>query len=308
MPDDLNQEEVAEQVKDVDFGDGFDDKNTSAPAPKTDANIPPADGTPTTTTAAAGEESQDTGKDKDVDAPPDKGAKPDAAKSADEKTAQQKLEDRAAAAGGAAPPPVATAPPAEQPSATPPPADAKSGEAASDDWMAKLLELPEVSGIKIGDGTTIKDFAAEYPEAVQAPVAIAKVLVDKIAASMSQEMQKMQSAINGFAFWDGVQQAHSDARKVVKTPEFKAWVDKQSPLVRKMIHSEDVEDAVSVLDAYKEALAKDDKDGRSAEAAKRKAAKDALHGETLRGTRGVQGAGGKNKAEDDFDAGFNAQS
>lgn len=306
MPDDVNQEEVAEQVKDVDFGGGFDDKETPAPQPA--GNVPPDDGAPPTTTASAGAEDPDAGDDKDGDTPPDKGEKPDAAKPAGEKTAQQKLEDRAAAAGGADPPPAPDAPPADQPPAAAPPAEAKPGEAAPDDWIAKLLEMPEVAGIKIGDGTTIKDFAAEYPEAVQAPVAIAKVLVDKIAASMSQEMQKMQATINGFAFWDGVQQAHSDARKVINTPEFKSWVDKQSPLVRKMLLSEDVEDAVSVLDAYKEALAKSDKDGKLAEAAKRKAARDALHGETLRGTRGTQGAGGQGKGEDDFDAGFDAQS
>lgn len=321
MPDDLNSNEVAEQVLDADFSEGFDEKE--APAPKPDVNTPPEDGAapPSKNATAAGDDVDgdggkgDGGKGDDEKQPnvsKDANAKPDDAKPAEEKTAQQKLEERAAASDktSSMPPeqPASTPPPAKSPVESQDVADKPDDSGASGVWMKKLLESPEIAGIKIGDGTTIKEFAEEYPEAVQAPVVIAKALIEMAVAGISQEMQKMQAMIGGFTFWDGVQQAHPDARKMVGTQKFQDWAGKQSPLVQKMLHSDNVEDAVSVLDAYKESLAREEKDAKTAEAAKRKAAKDALHGETLRGTGWTQGGGGDDsKWKDDFDAGFNAQ-
>lgn len=298
MPDDIQETQIAEQVTDADFQGGFDENESGAPAPAANDDATDKEDGAAANPPAAGDEAP-------TPAPPAPAGKDGAAPQPDQQTAQQKLEERASSAGGQPPP----APPQPAAPAPPPakPADTAPAQSAGNEWISKLLESPDVASIKIGDGTTIKDFAAEYPEAVQAPVAIAKVLIDKMSTDLSGKFQAMQAAINGFAFWDGVQQAHADARKVIKSPEFTGWVGKQSPVVQKMLASDDVEDAVSVLDAFKESLAKANKDDKSAEAAKRKAARDALHGETLRGTRGSAESAHGNNDKDDFDAGFYAK-
>jgi hypothetical protein len=176
-------------------------------------------------------------------------------------------------------------------------------------WISDLIKSPEVAGTKIGVAgkeMTIAEFAEEYPEAVQAPIAIAKVMFEKalreVEARNVTEMQQIRSELSNMRFWDGVHQAHSDGRKIAASPEFKAWTAKQTPLVGKMLTSENVADATAVLDAYKESLAKDVKKSKDDVAAKHKEARDGLHGESLR-SKGS--APEKTTADqDDFDAGF----
>lgn len=322
MPDDKLESAVAEQAEDTSFGEGFEgaaerDKGAAA---KTDGAGD--DGKPG---AAEGGGKVDEGDGADKGSK-EESAATDAGKPADDATAAGRLEARAKAAEAAPASGTDDAgagggkPDAGKDSGTDgggsdgkgaekPKPDAGGGKPAAMPDLSDLLAQPEIAGIKIGAGdgqTTIGEFAKEYPEAVAAPVAIAKVLIEKALAGIGQaptdEIAALRSTVATMQFWEGVHEAHADGRKVVNTPEFKAWVGKQSPLVKKLVTSWDPADGVAVLDAYKESLAKGAKAKSDADAAKRKTARDGLHSETLRGTGGQPKGDAKDK--DDFDAGF----
>ena len=308
MPDDIIDTKVAEQASDKDFGDGFKETPEAEGAvttkPEVKADDKPAD-KPATDAKAENKAPVEDGK------VPVEGADKAKAveKKPEDKTAQERMEDRSKAdpAAVAAKDPDPAVDPSKE---VTPAAAAKPATEAKSGWIEDLIKLPEVAETKVGVAgkeMTIAEFAEEYPEAIGAPVAIAKVMIEQALQGAEErhatEMQSIRGQVEVMQFWEGVNQAHSDGRKVAASPEFKAWRVKQSPLVEKLIISKNVEDAVSVLDAFKESLAKDVKKGKDKIAGEHKTAKDALHGDSL---RGVGGAGGLGTQEDrdDFDAGF----
>jgi len=288
MPDDIMEGQVAEQVSDKAFGEAFKEN----PAQEDKEQQP--------------EKQEAQPAEKPVEKPPEE--KP-AGQVEEPKTAQERMEKlaqekEAPADDGQG----------QQQQQAPPPAEAQTAEekpAPGGNWIMDLIKSPEVSGTKVGVAgkeMTIAEFAEEYPEAVQAPVAIAKIMVEKAVKEIQEkavaEIKAVRAELSNLKFWDGVQQSHSDARKLAASTEFKAWVGKQPPWIAKMVTSENVADAVSVLDAFKESAAKAVKSEKDKEAAKRKEARDGLHGESLRGVGGAATKEGV-KDQDDFDAGFN---
>jgi hypothetical protein len=288
MPDDIMEGQVAEQVSDKAFGEGFKDD----PVQEDKGQQP--------------EKQEAQPAEKPIEKPSEE--KP-AGQAEEPKTAQERMEklaqEKEAPANDGQ---------GQQQQQAPPPAEAKPAEeksAQGGNWIMDLIKSPEVSGTKIGVAgkeMTIAEFAEEYPEAVQAPVAIARIMVEKAMKEIQEkavaEIKAVRAELGNLKFWDGVQQSHSDARKVAASAEFKAWVGKQPPWIAKMVTSENVADAVSVLDAFKESAAKAVKSEKDKEAAKRKEARDGLHGESLRGVGGAATKEGV-KDQDDFDAGFN---
>jgi hypothetical protein len=283
--------QVAEQVSDKAFGEGFKDD----PVQEDKGQQP--------------EKQEAQPAEKPVEKPPEE--KP-AGQAEEPKTAQERMEKLAQEKE--APADDGQGQGQQQQQQAPPPAEAKPAEeksAQGGNWIMDLIKSPEVSGTKIGVAgkeMTIAEFAEEYPEAVQAPVAIARIMVEKAMKEIQEkavaEIKAVRAELGNLKFWDGVQQSHSDARKVAASAEFKAWVGKQPPWIAKMVTSENVADAVSVLDAFKESAAKAVKSEKDKEAAKRKEARDGLHGESLRGVGGAATKEGV-KDQDDFDAGFN---
>jgi hypothetical protein len=291
MPDENTQDvQIAEQASDKSFGDGFADETAKVDAPKKEE-------TP------QGIKVEDKPANDVAQVQDDGDKKPEVKVEEKPKTAQERMEELANKNA-----PVETAP-----KEVPPVHQAQEqtpAQAGQGNWINDLIKSPEVANTKIGvDGKemTVAEFAKEYPEAIQAPVAVAKAMIEKavkeIQEKASADIQGVQSQLKTMQFWDGVYQVHPDARKIASSQEFKDWVSKQSPLVAKLVSSEDTADAVSVLDAYKESLAKADKEVKDKEAFKRKQAKDGLHGESLRGVGGAP-AIASNKDQDDFDAGF----
>jgi len=310
MPDDIIDTQVAEQASAKDFDGGFKEtpeaEGAATAKPEAKADDKPADKVVTEAKAdakppAEGDKVPAEGADK---------AKP-VEKKPEEKTALERMEDRSKADEGAAPakdPDPGAAPSKEVvPAATAKPAAEAKAEG---NWIDALIKSPEVAATKVGVAgkeMTIAEFAEEYPEAIGAPVAIAKVMIEQALQAAEErhttEMQSIRGQVEGMQFWEGVHQKHSDGRQVAASPEFKAWRVKQSPLVEKLVTSKNVEDAVSVLDAYKETLAKDVKKDKDKIAGDHKTAKDALHGDSLRGVGGT-GALGTQEDRDNFDAGF----
>lgn len=288
---------VVEQGADKDFGGGFAEEQEEKAVPAVEAKPEVAEKPET--------------KTDEVEAVKGEEAKPDVEKKAEpvaEKTAQERMEELAKAEPEAKAVPEPTRIPVPEPAkAEPAPAPT-----AQTGWIADLIKSPEVAGTKVGVAgkeMTIAEFAEEYPEAVQAPVAIAKAMMEKALGEIEQrhaaEMSKIVGQVENMQFWEGVHGAHSDGKKVAASPEFRAWVAKQSPLVQNLMVSKNVADGIAVLDAYKESLAKAGKKEKDAVAAKQKGARDALHGESLRGQGGV--AATTVKDQDDFDAGFDSK-
>ena len=291
-------DKVADQTSDKSFGDGFaeEPKTDKAPAVKSevkveDKTVPADDQGPAKGSAEVSKPKDETGKETEL------------VVKEEPQTAQERMEAMAKETA-----PVVSEPVPEKAPVVTAPVIA-SAPAGQGNWISDLIKSPEVAGTKIGVAgkeMTIAEFAEEYPEAVQAPIAIAKVMFEKalreVEARNVTEMQQIRSELSEMRFWDGVHQAHSDGRKIAASPEFKAWTAKQTPLVGKMLTSENVADATAVLDAYKESLAKDVKKSKDDVAAKHKEARDGLHGESLR-SKGS--APEKTTADqDDFDAGF----
>lgn len=291
---------VAEQGTDKDFGGGFAEEQAAEVKPN--AEVKPV--------AEDKSESEDkiddvAGQNGEEKKPDEEKVKPDA--ETEPKTAQERMEALAAkepekTVEEAAPVTVA-------PVAAPVPEKAEPAKQAG--WIADLIKSPEVAETKVGVAgkeMTIAEFAEEYPEAVQAPVAIAKAMMEKALGEIEQrhtaEMSKIVGQVENMQFWEGVHGAHTDGKKVAASTEFRAWGAKQSPLVQKLMVSKNVADGIAVLDAYKESMAKEGKKAKDAVAAKHKDARDGLHGESLRGQGAAPAAA---KDQEDFDAGFDSK-
>ncbi|MFA5107762.1 MAG: hypothetical protein WC497_05575 [Patescibacteria group bacterium] len=301
MPDDTIDGQVAEQSSDKSFGDGFADKPESGDKAATEIKA----------------DVKSDVKADDAAAPKAEEVKSDAAEKVEPvakevpKTAQERMEALAAVVPDTHTESVAATSVETKPAQTP--VATVSAPAVQVNWIADLIKLPDVGDIKVGktsDGKdmTVAEFAAEYPEAVGAPTVLAKIMIEKALGDAETkhgvEMQALRDQVEGMQFWDGVHQAHSDGRKVAASPEFKEWANKQSPLVKALLTSKNIADAVAVLDAYKESLAKATKEGKDKTAREHKDARDALHGESLRGAGAAPAAA---KDTEDFDAGFNGK-
>jgi hypothetical protein len=167
-----------------------------------------------------------------------------------------------------------------------------------------IAELGDVS-IRTATGESVKlsEYMKEYGDLGEAIAVIA----DKIAAkrtpsdSGSDRVSKLEGQLAEMRFWESVSEAHSDGRKISRSPEFKEWAKGTSPAMQRLLRSDNPDHAVLALDAYKEFRVSQAK-------AKTTTVKDrtnAMHGDTARG--GKQGATPRRTQDDpdaDFDSGF----
>lgn len=230
-----------------------------------------------------------------------------------EPTAQEKLEARAgervkedepSPAPQAQPPPPANLP--VPPAATAP---------AEEDGLFK--DLPGLDDAKIevdGKSVPLKEFAAEYPEVAQASRLIGEAAARKVLEEAVQQGQLLTSEsaeaqqvkLANMEFWQGLSEKHADARKIATSKEFWGWMEKQSRVVQALGASLDPEDGAAVMDAYKESLAKSEKEKADKAAADKKTARDDLHKGTLREKKTAEESAGGGGKDDDFDSGFNS--
>ena len=301
---------------------GPEKKDKGKPSGDKTGDNKPADDKPAGATAPAG--------DKPADDKPagDKSAGDQPAK---EQTAAERLEARAAEmeVGGQTDAGSAGSPQAGQQTT-----DAGSGKAAAGSQipdatkagqagsppaalkivMGDLAKVPGLMESKIGvDGkeVALKDFLTEYPEVGQSAVLIGQVMAQQAVQNLIQSgqvvtsdaLEKMNAAMAKMEYWQGVQEAHPDGRKIAASPEFITWFKKQSEMVRTMGGSWDKQNGIMILDAYKEHLAKAAKEVKTGQETDKKTKRDDLHKETLRGRQGADTTGG-DKGKDDFGAGF----
>ena len=156
---------------------------------------------------------------------------------------------------------------------------------------------------------TLDQFAAEYPEVTMHNAIFGEALIQSKIQSgeliTRERMDTMQADINKkmaeFEFTMEVASVHPDYIKLNSDSKFKAWVQTQPSFVEKACNNGDPDDAIAVLDAYKESLAKSVKVGNDTKAIEAKKSLDKLHETTIRSAS--KNDDGKNKA--DYDVGFN---
>lgn len=170
--------------------------------------------------------------------------------------------------------------------------------------------------IVIGNDTVdLKALKDSYPEDFNSIKVLSGVIAQKIvsealekgefvkASDVEKRMQGIGNALTTFAFWDTVRDAHPDGKKVAKSDEFKAWVKGQSKSIQGLYSSADPDDAISLLDFYKEDHAKKAVKKHDEGLRGEKKKKDGLYGEGMRSKPATsKSSGGGDK--DDIQAGF----
>ena len=169
-----------------------------------------------------------------------------------------------------------------------------------------------VVGNDIVDIKALKD---SYPEDFNSIKVLSGIIAQKIvdgalekgefvkAADVEKQMQGVSNALATFAFWDAVRDAYPDGKKVVKSDEFKAWIKGQSKSIQGLYTSPDPDDAISLLDFYKEDQAKKTVKNHDDELRAKKKKKDGLHSDGVRSKPSPQKSSGEND-KDDIQAGF----
>lgn len=158
---------------------------------------------------------------------------------------------------------------------------------------------------------SMDEFAAKYPEVATNNVIFGEALIQSKIKSgelitkeqLSKIQADVQSQLDDIEFTMSVSAVHSDYAKINGDSKFKSWVQSQPAYVERACNSGDVEDAIAVVDAYKESLAKAAKSKNDQTAAERKKDVDKLHENTIRSTP-------KNdevKEKGDFNSGFNEE-
>jgi hypothetical protein len=282
---------------------------TAAPAPSPDdvpVDVQPGED------FAGGFETDQAQKDTPGDTPEKLAAKPKDAPPAPSdkpKTAFERLQERAAAdsKGDAPPAPPPETKPAEPKPAEPPakPAEEKPAQPIVSDLLRED-DVPEgeveIDGITFNPRQFRKDFpeSAYYAE-IAARKAVAAALKD---SGQGAPVDELRQQIGGLVFWDAVRDTHPDAKAVARSAEFRDWVKAQAPGIQRLAGSDSVEDAVAVLDAYKEAKAAKAAAGVDDRNRKAKARTDGALGSAVRS--GARSASAKPaEDQDDFNAGFN---
>ena len=170
--------------------------------------------------------------------------------------------------------------------------------------------------IILGDDTIdIKGLKEDFPEDYSAIKVLSAVMADKIvqkrisegefvkAGDIDKKVAPLEERMTRLSFWDEVRDAHADAKTIVKTKEFSEWIEKQPKSIQALGGTWDAQDAISVIDFYKEAQAKKTAKEHDDKQREEKKKKDGLHSAGMRSKPGTQKTDAKNDMSDE-EAGF----
>ena len=170
--------------------------------------------------------------------------------------------------------------------------------------------------IILGDDTIdIKGLKEDFPEDYSAIKVLSAVMADKIvqkrisegefvkAGDIDKKVAPLEERMTRLSFWDEVRDAHADAKTIVKTKEFSEWIEKQPKSIQALGGSWDAQDAISLIDFYKEAQAKKTAKEHDDKQREEKKKKDGLHSAGMRSKPGTQKTDAKNDMSDE-EAGF----
>lgn len=175
-------------------------------------------------------------------------------------------------------------------------------------------DLPEE--MIIGDSTiNLKEFASEFPDEFNNSVVIGAMMAERIANQMLESagyadqgtVQELQNTVADLQFWQEVAQVHSDVHKLNFDPKYAEWIEKNPAYAKLAKNLVEPQDAIDLINAYKEDQAKAAATDHDKKAREKKGKKDALHSSTIGGGRGGEGkGGGEPTTEADLEAEFDA--
>lgn len=170
--------------------------------------------------------------------------------------------------------------------------------------------------IILGDDTIdIKGLKEDFPEDYSAIKVLSAVMADKIvqkrisegefvkAGDIDKKVAPLEERMTRLSFWDEVRDAHADAKTIVKTKAFSEWIEGQPKSIQALGGTWDAQDAISVIDFYKEAQAKKTAKEHDDKQREEKKKKDGLHSAGMRSKPGTQKTDAKNDMSDE-EAGF----
>ena len=300
---DENLEEFSESAADPEAEKGFDEDETGTDEDLKDEEAEGA----ADEGGGPGAEEEDEAKDDEPEGSKDKPG---------EKTAAERAEERAAKFKDAPGEPEDQDEPGGEEDES-----GKSGPLSlTKEEVKNILSLVEddvlPGEIVIGNETVdLKALKDSYPEDFNSIKVLSGVIAQRIvdgalekgefvkASDVEKQMQGVSNALATFAFWDAVRDVHADGKKVVKSDEFKAWIKGQSKSIQGLYTSPDADDAISLLDFYKEDQAKKTVKNHDDELRAKKKKKDGLHSDGVRTKPSPQKSSGEND-KDDIQAGF----
>lgn len=323
MPDDpiVENEEVAEP-QDSDAIAGFDEAASETP--------PDADDEPVKEKGAEEKAEEEVVAKKEPEkkvAEKEAEKKPVEEKPAEEKkeepeeelTAKERADKRAEALEGA---PKETLGEGEEPPSETPPPDADKVRAPSPSRLTKEQVASYLKSVNpddlpdelvIGNETVnVAEFVKEFPDQSNAVVVLSNMIAEKVIKDKldslnlvdSAAIKDLQGQLNLYAWWDEVTMVHSDGKKVAASKEFNTWLDKQRLGIQTMGGPNgSPQDAIDVLDFYKEETAKANVGEHDDAARKKKKGKDDLMKGVLKGKQAIPKTEDQ-IAEDDAQAGW----
>jgi len=184
----------------------------------------------------------------------------------------------------------------EQPPQTKQPSGAFSEQKVQD--YLKAVNLDELPGeIKIGDDVVdLKDFASSFPDDAKAVVVLAGAMFEQMKAQgnlvdanqFGEEMLAVREELRDMRFWQDVadQVDYPNPLKVASSKEFLDWKDNQPKKIQDMADNcITPEDAVYILDAFHEDLARGNAKAHDSKKAEDKKAVNDIHKNTSHGKR-----------------------
>jgi len=170
--------------------------------------------------------------------------------------------------------------------------------------------------IILGDDTIdIRGLKEDFPEDYNAIKVLSAVMADKIvqkrisegefvkAEDIDKKVAPLEERMTRLSFWDEVRDAHADAKTIAKTKEFAEWIEKQPKSIQALSCTWDAQDAIAVIDFYKEAQAKKMAKEHDDKQREEKKKKDRLHSAGMRSKPSTQKTDAKNDMNDE-EAGF----
>lgn len=170
--------------------------------------------------------------------------------------------------------------------------------------------------IILGDDTIdIRGLKEDFPEDYNAIKVLSAVMADKIvqkrisegefvkAEDIDKKVAPLEERMTRLSFWDEVRDAHADAKTIAKSKEFTEWIEKQPKSIQALSCTWDAQDAIAVIDFYKEAQAKKMAKEHDDKQREEKKKKDRLYSAGMRSKPSTQKTDAKNDMNDE-EAGF----
>lgn len=171
--------------------------------------------------------------------------------------------------------------------------------------------------IVIGNKTVnLKGMQEEYPDDFNAIMVLGGMVAEKAvekrladagyvkAEDVEKAVTPIQQQMQTLSFWDEVRDSHPDAKSIAKSGDFKAWLGKQSKSIQALASTWDADDAISVMDFYKESKAKKKAEDHDNKQRENKQKRDGLHSSGVRSKPSTQKSDSRNDMND-AEAAFN---